>query len=163
MARDKKHIIVCIKNIDSEVQASLALKEDQKKSVTYTQIAERLASHYDLIYYIDCETSNYAELSVRRKSGELKIQEEGEDFFAAAWKNAGRLIHPEDRNRIRLFLDRDHLISQLEHRRQLTEDYRMVVGGGRSQYTRMTVTYSSDHSHFIICVENREEDVRREK
>ena len=39
----------------------------------------------------------------------------------------------------------------------------MVVGGGRSQYTRMTVTYSSDHSHFIICVENREEDVRREK
>ncbi|MBR0368499.1 MAG: hypothetical protein IJH86_08950 [Clostridia bacterium] len=49
MARDKKHIIVCIKNIDSEVRASLALKEDQKKSVTYTQIAERLASHYDLI------------------------------------------------------------------------------------------------------------------
>ncbi|MBR0368500.1 MAG: EAL domain-containing protein [Clostridia bacterium] len=93
----------------------------------------------------------------------MKIQEEGEDFFAAAWKNAGRLIHPEDRNRVRLFLDRDHLISQLDSRRQLTEDYRMVIKAGRTQYTRMTVTYSSDHSHFIICVENREEDVRREK
>ena len=39
----------------------------------------------------------------------------------------------------------------------------MVVDGGKTQYTRMTVTYSSDQSHFIICVENRDEDVRKEK
>ena len=162
MAKDGKHIVVCIKNIDAEVQAELAQKEDQKRSVTFTRIAERLADHYDLIYYIDCRTSYYAELSAKKRSGELKIQEEGEDFFTVARKNVDRLIYPEDRNRIRLFLDRDHLISQLETRRQLTEDYRMVVDGGKTQYTRMSVTYSSDHSHFIICVENREEDVRRE-
>ncbi len=163
MARDGKHIIVCIKNIDAEVKARLALKEDQKKNVTYTQIAERLADHYDLIYYIDCVTSDYMELSTKKKSGELKIQEEGGDFFATAWKNADRLIYSEDRERIRLFLNRDHLISQLDDRRQLTEDYRMVIDGGKTQFTRMSVTYSSDHSHFIICIENREEDVRKEK
>ncbi len=137
--------------------------EDQKKRVTYTQIAERLADHYDFIYYIDCENSNYTELSTKQLSGELKVQTEGQDFFTAAWNNAERLIYPEDRERIRLFLNRDNLISRLESRRQLTEDYRMVVDGGKTQYTRMSVTYSSDHSHFIICVENREEDVRREK
>ncbi|MBR4537661.1 MAG: EAL domain-containing protein [Clostridia bacterium] len=163
MAKDKKHIIVCIKNIDAEVQAKLALKEDRKKSVTYTQIAERLAAHYDLIYYIDCENSHYAELSAKRKSGELRVQEEGDDFFAAARKNAERLVYSEDRERIRLFLDRDGLISQLESRWQLTEDYRMIIDGETTQYTRMSVTYSSDRSHFIICVENREEDVRREQ
>ena len=163
MAKDGKHIIVCIKNIDAEVQAKLALEADQKKSVTFTQIAERLASHYDLIYYIDCESSYYAELSAKRKSGELKVQEEGDDFFGTAMKNADRLIYSEDRERIKLFLDRDHLISQLESRRQLTEDYRMNVDGGNTQYTRMTVTYSSDHSHFIICVEDREKDVQKEK
>ena len=163
MARDGKHIIVCTENIDAEVQAKLAQKEDQRKSVTYTQIAERLAAHFDLIYYIDCETSAYAEFSTKRKSGELKVQDEGDDFFAAAQTNVDRLIYSEDRERIRLFLDRDHLISQLENRRQLTEDYRMSVDGGKTQYTRMSVTYSSDHSHFIICVENREKDVRREQ
>ncbi|MBQ3701956.1 MAG: EAL domain-containing protein [Oscillospiraceae bacterium] len=163
MARDGMHIIVCIKNIDAEVRAELALKADQKKSVTYTQIAERLAAHYDLIYYIDCRSSHYAELSTKKKSGKLKIQEEGEDFFAASRKNVDRLIYSEDRERIRLFLDRDNLITQLEDRRQLTEDYRMLLDGGKTQYTRMTVTYSTDHSHFIICVENRDEDVRREK
>ena len=163
MAMDRKHMIVCIENIDSEVQAQLALKADREKSVTYTQIAETLAAHYDLIYYIDCETAHYAELSAKRKSGALKVQEEGADFFATSRKNLNRLIYVEDRERIRNFLDRDHLISGLEDRRQLTEDYRMNVGGGKTQYTRMEVTYSSDHSHFIICVENRDNDVRREQ
>ena len=163
MARDRKHIIVCIENIDSEIKAKLALEADQKKSVTYTQIAERLASHYDLIYYIDCETARYAELSTKKKSGELKVQEEGDNFFEASVRNADRLIHPEDRERIKLFLDRDHLISELDGRSQLTEDYRMIVSGGKTQYTRMSVTYSSDHSHFIICVENRDKDVRKEQ
>ena len=163
MSKDRKHIIVCIENIDAEVKAELALKADQEKSVTYTQIAERLAAHYDLIYYINCSNSNYAEFSAKRRSGELKIQEEGENFFAAAEKNIDRLIYFEDRGRIRLFLNRDNLISRLENVRQLTEDYRMIISAGRIQYMRMSVTYSTDHSHFIICVESREEEVKREK
>ena len=163
MAADGKHIIVCIRNIDKEVQAELARKANQKQTVTYTQIAERLADHYDLIYYINCETSEYAEYSTKKRSGELKVQDEGPAFFETASKNADRLIYSEDRERIRLFLDRDRLISQLGSRRQLTQDYRMVLDGGKVQYTRMSVTYSSDHSHFIICVENRDADVRKEQ
>ena len=163
MARDQKHLIVCIENIDAEVQAQLALKESEKKSVTFTQIAETLAGHYDLIYYIDCESSKYAEYSTKKKSGELKVQSEGDDFFVTSRNNVDRLIYSEDRERIKLFLDRDNLISQLENRRQLTQDYRMSVDGETIQYTRMEVTYSSDHSHFIICVENRDKDVRKEQ
>ncbi len=163
MARDRKHLIVCIENIDEEVRAQLTLKADREKSVTFSRIAETLAANFDLIYYIDCETTHYAELSAKRKSGELKVQEEGDDFFAASRKNLDRLVHSEDRERIRNFLDRDHLISGLESRRHLTQDYRMLVGGGKTQYTRMEVTYSSDRSHFIICVENRDNDVRREQ
>ena len=163
MARDRKHIIVCIENIDEEVRAQEAQKESQKKSVTYTQIAERLASHYDLIYYIDCKNSNFAEFSTKETSGRLQIQEEGDDFFATSRKNVDRFIYAEDRERIRNFLDRDRLISELENRRQITEDYRQFGEGGKIQYTRMSVTYSSDQSHFIICVENRDKDVRKEK
>ena len=163
LARDEQHIVVCIKNIDKEVRAELALKADKEKTVTFTQIAERLADHYDLIYYINVESSQYAEYSTKKISGELRVSEEGDRFFEAAQHNAERLIHPEDRERVRLFLDRDRLITQLEDRRQLISDYRMVLGNGRTQFTRMSVTYSSDHSHFIICVENRDEDVRREQ
>ena len=163
LARDRKHLIVCIENIDAEVKAQQELKATQMKSVTYTQIAERLASHYDLIYYIDCDSLHYDEYSTKQKSGELKVQSSGKNFFAASRKNVDRLIYSEDRERIRLFLDRDHLISSLENQRQLVEDYRMNIAGGKTQYTRMSVTYSSDHTHFIICVENRDEDVKKEQ
>ncbi len=163
MARDKKHIIVCIENIDAEVKANLALQKEQEKNVTYTQIAERLADHFDLIYYIDCETSRYMELSTRKKSGHFKVQAEGDDFFMSSLLNVDRLIFTEDRDRIRNFLNRDNLISRLENVRQVYEDYRMYVNGRKTQYTRMSATYSSDHSHFIICVENRDSEVKKEQ
>ncbi len=135
----------------------------QPESISYTQIAERLAAHFDYIYYVSCENSNYAEFSIKRRTGQLEVNEEGKNFFESSSKSIDRLIYPEDRERLRSFLDRDHLISELENARQLTADYRMLVNGDKIQFTRMTVTYSSDRSHFIICIENRDASVRREQ
>jgi len=159
----KPRMIVAVNNIDEAEQKRLAEKADRRKSVSYTQIAERLASHFDLIYYIPCKKPYYTEFSIRKKSGALKVREEAEDFFKACQKSIDKQIHPEDRERLRLFLDRDHLITELEDRRQLSLDYRMFAGEDLTQYTRMSVTYSSDHSHFIICIENRDDDVRKEQ
>ncbi len=163
MAGDRKHIIVCIENIDEEVRARLELTETRQKSATYSQIAESLASHYDMIYYVDIDTGYYYEYATHKLYGELEIQEEGGDFFGTSIRNADRLIYPEDVDRLKLFLDKDNLITQLESNRQLVEDYRMSIDGRDPQYTRMTVRWSSDKSHLIICIENREEDVKREK
>lgn len=162
MASDGKHIIVCIENIDDEVKAQLELKESKQKSATYSQIAERLAAQYDLIYYVNAETGYFKEFATHKIYGELEIQEEGDDFFGTAEKNADKLIFPEDKQRIKLFLKKDNLITQLETSRRISQDYRMVVGGGEPQYTRMNVSWSSDKTHFIICIENREEFVKKE-
>ena len=163
MASDNQHIIVCIENIDDEVKANLELKETKQKSITYTQIAETLASYYDLIYYVDVNTDYYIEFATHKIYGELEIQEEGEDFFSTAEQNADRIIFPEDKERIKGFINKDYIITQLESNRQLVEDYRMVVDGGAPQYTRMKISWSSDKTHLIICIENREEFVKKEK
>ena len=163
MASDGKHIIVCIENIDDEVKARLEQKETEQRNITYTRIAESLASHYDLIYYVDAETLYYTEFSTHKIYGELEISEEGEDFFGTATRNADVIIHPDDRERIKNFLNRDNLISQLENNKQLIEDYRMIIGNADPKYTRMMVSWSSDKSHLIICIENREEYVKKEQ
>ena len=162
MASDKKHLIICIENIDEEVKASIELEHDQQRSLTYSQIAESLASHYDLIYYVDAQTDYYLEFATHKIYGELEIQERGGDFFRIAETNADRIIHAEDRERLKLFLNKDNLLTQLENNSQLVIDYRMIVGNEDPQFTRMTVSWSSDKSHFIICIENREEYVKRE-
>ena len=163
MAEDKKHIIVCIKNIEADVRAKLELTEKMQKSLTFTQIAESLASHYDMIYYVNAQTSYYKEFSTHKLYGELEISEEGEDFFYTAEQNVDRIIHPEDRERLRLFINKDNLITQLESSLRITQDYRMALGNGEPQYTRMTVSWSSDKTHFIICIENREAYVKKEQ
>ncbi len=160
---DQKHLIVCVENIDAEIKAKLAMKESVKRSTTYAKIAESLASYYDLIYFVDLETSHYMEFSTHKLYGELEIQEEGDDFFTTARQNVDRIIYPEDRERMKLFIDKDSIITGLESTKRLLEDYRMSLNGKDVQYTRMRIMYSSDKSSLIICIENRDELVKQEK
>lgn len=159
---DKKHIIVCIENINAEVIAEQAFMESQKNSITYSAIAETLASHYDIIYYINIENGDYAEFTTNNIYGNLEMQEEGHDFFADAKVNAEAAVHPEDKERVLAVLTKDHLITALEDLKQYSIDYRLMINGA-PQYTRMTVMFSSDHIHFIIGVENVTEEIRKEE
>lgn len=161
LSNDGKHIIVCMKNIDDEVLAKQGFTELQQKNITFSKIAENLASHYDLIFYVDAQSNSYQELSTHKLYGELEIQEEGNDFFGEGERFAEMRVHPEDRGRIQLFASKDNFISRLEKSRQLVEDYRIVVSG-ETKYARMTVNWSNDRTHFIICVENRNDAVKKE-
>ncbi|MBR0147340.1 MAG: EAL domain-containing protein [Eubacterium sp.] len=161
-AKDGKHMIVALENINDEVLAQRALTESQKKSVTYGQIADMLASHFDVIYYVDSSNGSYLVFTENSIFGEEGIREEGVNFFADAVYNAENVIYPEDRERILTLLGKDYLISALETRKQMIADYRMVIDG-KIHYTRMTTIWAADRVHFIICVENRDEDVQKEK
>ena len=54
------------------------------------------------------------------------------------------------------------MITALDNHRSSSIEYRLLVDGS-SQYLRMIARRSSDRSHFIICVENIDDEVRREK
>lgn len=161
-ANDKKHVIIGIENIDKEIKMEQQLKETQKKTVTFEQIAESLASNYDVIYYIDSASGNYAEYTSNSIYGNLEIQEEGYDFFAEAKHNVMQIVHPYDAERILQLLEKDSLISALESKKHSTTDYRLVVNG-KVQHTRLTAMWSSDRVHIIIGVENIDEEIKKEK
>ena len=161
-ASDRIHAIVCIEDIDAEISAKQALLETHKKAVTYGQIAESLAAHYDVIYYVDNATGEYSEFTSNPIYGNLEIHESGNDFFRDLRINGEQLLHPEDKDRIISILDKDFLISALDNKKQYSADYRLCVDGV-TQYTRLTVTWSSDRVHFIIGVENITDEVLKER
>lgn len=161
-ASDKRHAIVCIENINDEVYAQRELIESRRKSATYGQIAESLASHYDVIYYIDVKNNSYIEFTANNVYGNLEIQEEGKDFFADAQKNGGQLLHPQDRERVQNVLKKDYLMTALENKKQYSTEYRLLIEG-TPHYTRFTATWSGSKDHLIIGVENIDEEVRRKK
>lgn len=164
MMRDgnSQYIIFYEKDIEDELNAEKAQKENQKKTVTFGQIAESLASNYDVIYYVDVVDSSYIGYEVNNIYGELEIGKEGHDFFGDSIENIPQIIHKQDRDKVLEFLNKDNMISRLENRKDYSIDYR-ILDDGKSRFTRMSVRKSSDGTHFIIGVEDIDAEVKRER
>ncbi|MBE5922884.1 MAG: diguanylate cyclase [Lachnospiraceae bacterium] len=162
LSEDMEHFVFCVKDIQDTITAENALKEKQKMSVTFTQIAESLASNYDNIYYVDIISGEYVSYTSKNIYGELKIEESGENFYEDSIKNASLLIHPQDRDKMLAYIDKDYLLSMLDKRKQFEFQYRLIVDD-KSQHTRLVARKSSDGIHMIIGVENIDDEVAKEK
>ena len=136
-------------------------KSEEMKNITFGQIAESLASNYDSIYYVNANDSRYAGFSAKNDQDGLTIDSTGEDFFTDTKENIPKIIHPQDQVRLAALLDRDYLLSALEDRKMYTVTYR-ITEGERAGYTRMSVRKTSDLAHFIIGVENIDDEIRKE-
>ena len=159
---NNQYLIFYEKDIEDELNAEKAQKENQKKTITFSQIAESLASNYDEVYYVDIVDSSYVCYQVNNLYGQLEINKTGEDFYKECILNVPQAIYRLDREAVMDFVNRDNMISALENHRIYSITYR-ILSSGRPKYTRMTVRKSSDGTHFIIGVENVDDEVRKEK
>ena len=162
VGNEDDYFILGVLNIDKEVRMRQETEKLEKERAVFNQIAESLAAHYDVIYYVDAETGGYTEFTAKTIYGNYEIPETGNDFFAESRSNADILVHPKDKARVQNALTKDYLISVLENKKQFSMDYRLMIEE-KPQYTRLTVMWSGDRIHFIIGVENINEEVRKEK
>lgn len=137
------------------------VRTKQRNSITFGQIAESLASNYDVIYYVDLETEDYVGFTTKNIYGQMKIEDHGINFFFEAQKNLEILVHPGDQEKTRSVMNKDFILSSLEGRRQFTYEYRLLVND-EVEHARLSVRKASDGFHIIIGVENVEEEVQKE-
>lgn len=159
---DEKHLILYEKDIQDELIAEKMRRENQKKTVTFSQIAESLASNYDEIYYVDIETSEYVGYESNNIYGQLEISKSGEDFFGESLENIPHVVHKQDCDMLSEFIDKDGMITALEDHKVRSINYRILVNQ-KIRYVRLTARKSSDGTHFIIGVENIDAEINREK
>lgn len=155
------YFILGVTNIDKEMRMKLDAERLERERRIYNQIAESLASHYDTIYYVNARSNEYLEFSGSSRYDELDIPKNGGDFFTESEKNIARYVHPEDKQAMLDTLRKTKLIEQLNRDHLVRFDYRLHIGDDYL-YTRLNVMWSNDKSHFIIGVENIDEQVRRE-
>ncbi len=161
-ANDDKHFVLYEKDIDDEITAETMRMENQKKHITFSQIAESLAANYDVIYYVDAKDSSYISYECKNIYGKLDMKKSGDDFYAESRKDIPQIVHQNDRDLVLGFLGRDHMINSLKDRKRSSIDYRIMAGDVK-HYVRMTVRKTSDSTHFIIGIENIDAEVQREK
>lgn len=161
-APDGKNIIISEKDIDDEMTAENVRLKNQKKQVTFTQIAEILAVNYDVIYYVDIKTSNYISYECRNIYGEVEVQREGTDFFADSSLDITNIVLKADRDTVLDFVNKENLACTLMNQKSCHLDYR-IVAFKKTHYVRMTVQKTSDETHYIIGIENINDEVKKEK
>ncbi len=159
--KNGRYLIFYEKDVEDELNAEKAQKEKQKQTITFGQIAESLASNYDEIYYVDIEKNSFVCYQVNNIYGQLEINKTGADFFGECIENIPHVIHEQDCEQVSAFVSKDNMIASMENRKDCSLTYR-IIASGKPLYTRMTVRKSSDGTHFIICVENVDAEIRKE-
>lgn len=159
---NSQYLIFYEKDIQDELDAEKAQKENQKMTITFGQIAESLASNYDEIYYVEIADSSYIRYEVNNLYGQLEISKSGEDFFKDCLEYIPQVVHKRDTEKVCEFIDKDNMISALENHKDYSMTYRLMISD-KPQYVRMTVRKSSDGTHFIIGVENVDDEIQKEK
>ena len=157
-----KYLIFYEKDIEDELNAEKVQKENQRQIITFGQIAESLASVYDVIYYVNIADSSYICYQINAIYGQLEVNRSGDDFFGESLITIPEIIHKQDCERVSTFIKKENLISVMEKHKDCSINYRLIVAG-KDQYTRMTVRKSSDGTHFIIGVENIDNEIQKEK
>ena len=161
-ASDERYLILYEKDIEDELKAELLQKESYKKTATFTQIAESLASSYDDIYYVNVVDNSFVAFEVNNIYGQLEVNKEGSEFWEESNENIPKIVHKQDREMLKDFMNKDSLITALDNRRGCSLNYRLVVNG-KAKYVRMTVHKTSDSSHFIIGIENIDNEIKKER
>ena len=162
LAPDGKHFIISETNIDDEITAENLRSKNLNKQVTFTQIAEILAVNYDVIYYVNIKDSSYISYECRNIYGEVEVQRAGDDFFEDSKTDITNIVHKNDLDTVLDFVNKEHLACTLMNQKGCHLDYR-IVAFKKTHYVRMTVQKTTDESHYIIGIENINDEVKKEK
>ena len=161
-ATDDKHLVLCEKDIDDEITAENLRLEAQKKHVTFSQIAESLAVNYDVIYYVDAEDSSFVYFEFNNTDTKPVLIKNSEDFFEDSRINIYQIVHKSDRDLALGFFNRDYMITTLNDQKSASIEYR-VIKGRVAHHVRTSVRKTGDGTHFIIGIENIDDEIKKEK
>lgn len=102
---------------------------EPREGATYANVVRALAADYHSIYYVDLDTDDFIEYSLRAGGNELVMERHGGRFFEAARNDAAEQIHEDDRARFVDDFSKEHLVHELNEKGFYVGKYRIMVDG----------------------------------
>ena len=153
-------IVLGVQNVDEQVRRELAEKE---RSRTYSEIAQSLASLFEVIYHIDVNTGHYTEYSASESYSRLGLDRGGEDFFEKVRGDILKVIHKDDCDSVLQLFERDNLIDTLKNKKSVSIVYRQMLDGKTQYLNLIALKMQNDSGRIVIGVRNIDKQKRREK
>ncbi len=156
---DDKFVVIGVRCVEEQYLRERKVKEERR---TYSQIANALASRYEVIYYISTKTNHYIQYNASAEYSKLGIEASGDDFFTAAAVDTRKYIYPEDIERVGAALERDTLLGKLSLNGSYSLTYRQLFEGVPQYVTMNVICPKNDEEHIVIGVMNIDAVMRKE-
>lgn len=126
------------------------------------KISRALINNYITIYYVNILTGEYVGYSANSNYKSLDIQEQGKDFFADLFKNAERVIYPEDLEMVREGMTREKLIAETQNGNSYSLTYRLMIDYSPTYVTLKALKLADTDANIIIGISNVDEFKKQE-
>ncbi|MDO4399902.1 MAG: EAL domain-containing protein [Coriobacteriia bacterium] len=159
---DNHHIVVGVSNIDAQIK-QLESGEHQNE-LHFGSLAQALSHDVESIYYVDIVTDTYVQFNTDGVYKKLGLELSGKDFFNECQDNIDKVIYPDDRQKVRQALDKEHLVSTLRERFYFSHTYRLLIDG-EPYYYNMKAFWAngSESNHIIIGIANVDDRITEEE
>ena len=125
-------------------------------------ISSAMTSDFESIYFVDTDTGYYMEFGTNIWRNDLQLEKGGTDFFADMSRGFISVLHPEDQERIRQFLDKDYLLERLEKETIISLSYRLLIGDAPVYHRLQAVLANSrNKNHIIIGVRSVDQEAQK--
>ena len=128
MQNDKKHIIIGISNIDTQMKEKKQLDQAKQDKVFFSRLMA-LSGDYICIYIINLNNNSYIEYSSTAEYQELGIQKEGRDFFADTQVNADKAVAKEDREYFKKVHTKENILKVIKKDGVFKSRHQLIVNG----------------------------------
>lgn len=156
---DDNSIVIGVQDIDEQKRRELAAESAHR---TYSEIANSLASLFEIIYHVDIKTGEYTLYSATERFANLNFGGGEGNFFENVERDLMRVLHPDDRDRIMDALRRDTLLAHLHTTGTVSLTYRQMMDGEPQYMNLLAFIQESDSEHIVVCVRNVDAQMKRE-
>ncbi len=131
---------------------------DSVKALTYTGVARALSDDYLFLFHVDLEKDYFEEYRPDPEYGDLRIERTGDDFFAACRRDAGTLVHKEDRAAFIAAFTKEKILMEIQRTGSFRLNYRLLRNGEALRVLLKAVkTMEGDEEKLVCSCRVREE------
>ena len=134
---------------------------DNRKPITFSEIALALANDYDSIFVIDSVDDSYVEYLAEGDNKELVKRASGTDFYKDVIRDAKKNVYPDDQEHFLDSFRKETVTEVLRNGKSFAINYRLLIDGKPYHYFLKTIKGSDDK--VIIGVQNVDEQVKRQR
>lgn len=141
------------------------LEENEREVLSLDGLMQALSARYESIYLINPETGTYTCYHESKAHGELGVETEGDNFYAAMDEKVSTRIHPDDVDYFREMISEENVLANTENGEAYSFVYRICTDAKETVYHKIRATRRviGDAEQLLLGIRDIDAMMKREK